>query len=179
MGIREILRELIVDSGIIFAEYEDGQYVCNLPETNSDYSFKLRHLPKDAFAIKCDSFPDTGDVFFRGKNDECKKADYALISESQRVIMFFELARSCGTKTENESIAQLKGATCIMDYCGHIAASFFDSPDIRNFDYRYYIVRYSKSVKRTLEILQKPGGWKPENAKKIGGTFVSFKYLQQ
>lgn len=178
MNTNEILRELIADSAIIPIENEKGQSICNLPEEASDYTLKMWHLPKDAFVVKCDRFPDTGDVFFRGKNMECKKADYVIISESKNVIMFFELARSSDTKTEKESIAQLKGASCIIEYCGHIAASFFDSPDIfSGLERRYYIVRYSKSAKRTFEQLQTAGSWKPEDARKIGGTFVSFESL--
>jgi len=167
-----------VDSVIIPVKHENGQYVCYLPEEDSDYVLKLWHLPKDAFIVKCDRFPTTSDIFFRGNNMECKRADYALISESKSVIMLFELARSSGTKTEKESIAQLKGARCVIEYCGHISASFFDSPDIfDNFHYRYYIVRYRKSTKRSFEALKKTGGWTADTPKKIGAAYASFEDL--
>lgn len=178
MGVTDILCELIVDSAMISIVEENGHYICHLTEPKSDYKLTLRHLPKDALIINCDKFPNTGKVFFRGDNMECKRADYALISESANIIMFFELKRSRSTGSTRECVAQLKGAECVMDYCRIIAASFFGSPDIfYGLRRRYYIVHYKTPTKRTFESQQKEGGHTPEVPRKIGSGFASFDWL--
>jgi len=45
VGISDILKKLFVDEVVIPLEMEQGQNICILPEKESDYEFKLRHLP--------------------------------------------------------------------------------------------------------------------------------------
>ena len=178
MSIPEALKALLVDAVLCPLTIEKGQNTCILQEYESDYQFKLRHLPKDALVIKCDKFPQLGDIFFKGDNMECKRADYALISESCGEIMIFELKRSRNSAGNKEIYAQLKGAKCIVEYCKSIVDSFFN--EINNgkgfygFAYKYYIVQYKTSVKRSFSNIEKPDNRTPENARRLGGSFASF-----
>ena len=174
MSVLNILRKLILDNVILVPE---KNYSCKLPEPDSDYAFEIRNLPEDALIIKCDSFPKTAG-FFKSNYMECKKADYALISESKKVIMFFELKRSNYT-THKENVAQLKGAKCVIDYCGLVAASFLDEHEIFDgFTDRYYIVIVNSSSKRSFKKrIKPPDNRKPDDARKIYGNTMPFRGL--
>ena len=177
MNTTDTLRALIADNAILPISQEHGKNICILSEPESNYEFKLRHLPMDSLIIKCDKFPNT-DVFFRSDNMECKRADYALVSESEKIIMFFELKRSTTSAKNVAIVAQLKGAACILEYCGLIAGSFLGVRDIfYKFDRRYYIVHRKSSVRRSFEEEKKLDNRTPENARKLGGPFTSFEYL--
>ena len=174
MNTTDILRELLVDDVIVPIENNR----CIMSEAGSDYTFSLNHLPKDSIIIKCDRFPNLGEKFFKGKNQECKRADYALISESKKVIMLFELKRSSKSSILKDNIAQLKGAKCVVAYCGLIVDSFFGKPKIFDgFVEKYYIIRYSPSEKREFAASETMDNTSPEKAKIIHGKFRSFEGL--
>jgi len=179
MSTTDTLRILISDNAVIPIVQCLGRNACVLKESEFNYKFTLRDIPADSFIIRFDKFPDTSDVFFKSKNMECRKADYALVSESEKVIMFFELKRSSRSYSSSKNpIAQLKGACCIMDYCEIIADSFLGvSKMFDEFTRRYYIIHCKSSSKRAFSVEDRVDNRVPENAMKYGGAFATFKWL--
>jgi len=178
MGAYNALLKILADKIVISLSLNHGKYCCKLQETESDYSFELWDVPKDAIIIKCDKFPNTGEVFFKGKENECKRADYALVSESDKTIMIFELKRSNGSTETKNITAQLKGATCILNYCASISSFFLDEHGIFDgFIYKYYKGIHNLSQKRAFGDTAKIDNTKPDTARIIPGKYSSYKWL--
>jgi len=178
MGADKALRKILVDRALVPLTQEYGNNICTLSETESNYTFAIRNVPNDALIIKCDRFPTTGDKFFRGKNQECKRADYVLISESEKVIMFFELKRSNKSASAKDITAQLKGAKCIMDYCASISSAFLEEHDIFDgYIYKYYKGAYKSPQKRPFGKDNKPDNSTPETARILPGDSAAFGWL--
>ncbi|MBF0179069.1 MAG: hypothetical protein HQM03_03465 [Magnetococcales bacterium] len=96
-----------------------------LIEKNS-YEITINNTPSDAIAIKTDSFP-APDKYFQNTKGECKRADFIIISETKKIILYIELK---GNKEENNHIIkQLKGALCVVAYCKEIGRQFWDKQD--------------------------------------------------
>ena len=177
MGANRALRTLLVDDVIVPLSNEHGKNHCYLVESEANYTLKVSHVPDDALVFKCDRFPNTGVVFFKGKNDECKCADYVLVSESEKVIMFFELKHSLKSVTFKKTIAQLKGAKCIMDYCASLSSSFLGEHDIFNgYAFKYYRGIQKSSRKRGFAN-NKPPNTSPETARTLPGRYSAFGWL--
>ena len=177
MGANNALRMLLVDDVVVPLRNEYGKNYCYLSESEADYTFRISYVPDDALVIRCDRFPNTGEVFFKGQNDECKRADYVLVSESKKVIMFFELKRSSDSAPLKKVIAQLKGAKCVMDYCASLSSSFLREHDIFvGYTYKYYKAVYTASRKRAFADT-KTSNTSPETARTLPGDYAAFDWL--
>jgi len=176
MNTKDTLQKLLHSNAIAPVVMDRGQHSVTLVEET--YNFTLRHIPNDSIVIKCDKFPNLcalGQEFFLNENGECKRADYALISESSNVIMFFELKKSKRSSKRADAILQLKGATCVVNYCGLIAAEFLNKPRIFDgFLYRYYIVHHDSLRKRSFREDRPIDNSTPHMPRIIGGAFMAF-----
>ena len=178
MGAGNALRSLISDNASVPLIISEGKCFCVLTEVESDYDFTVYNPPNDAIIIKCDKFPTTGNVFFKGKNKESKRADYVLVSESEKVLMFFELKRSKSSSSAKNVVAQLKGAKCIMDYCESISSSFLNENRIfLGFEHKYYKGYYTSPQKRSFERKEEPDNRTPETARILRGKDAQFSSL--
>ena len=177
MSAMNALKVLLVNHVMIDLAKEYGKSCCSLVEPEAGYCLTIRFVPEDAIVFKCDSFPNTGEVFFNGRSGECKRADYVLVSESEKVIMIFELQKS-NRKTAHEITAQLKGAKCIVDYCESISSEFLGMHDIFcGFTYRYYKSINTAPRKRAFGKEEKPANQTPETARIIPGSSIPFDFL--
>ena len=94
---------------------EPGQAGCKL---------KISGIPSDSIVIKADYFP-APDRIFKGYKSECKRADYAIITQKNDnyYVLYVELKSSTESPSEIEN--QLKGARCLIGYCAEIAEHFW------------------------------------------------------
>ena len=175
MGANRALRELLVNDAILQLTEKHGKMSCFLPEDKANYGFDLLGLPCDALIIKCDRFPTTKNVFFKSDNKECKRADFVLVSESEKVIMFFELKKSQKSAKATDIVAQLKGAKCVMDYCESLSSSFLDEHDI----FEGYTFRYYRGVitKKRAFADRSASNYTPETARTLSGSNTAFGWL--
>ena len=175
MSAVNALKKLLVDDVVVYPTKVGGNS-CILHEEEK-YSYKIRSVPNDSIAFKSDKFPNTKEVFFSGEKNECKRADYVLVSDSKRTVMIFELMQS-KIKTNEEVIAQLKGARCILDYCASISSAFLNEKDIfADYDYRYYKVVFGMSQKRSFSGWKKSDNSTPESRRILPGRDTNFKDL--
>jgi len=182
MRTKEILLELLIQEGVIISPDIDdnGIYSVTLKESK-DYEFRIDKVPENSFAIKCDMFPVLNEkkivTFFRGEKGECKRADYALICESEKRIMFFEITKS-SNKTVSEAILQLKGAKCIIDYCEIIAEMFWKEGKIfGGFQCTYYIIYLSMTPRHSFNRRNTTNSSDIDNPRQIVGSSAIFNAL--
>ena len=124
MSDKEILSELFCKSAMIPLENEHGKPIIKLQEVGVKGSVTyIRNIPSDAIVIKADDFP-APKTFFKGDKGECKRADFIIISEEQKVILYVEL--KAGEKDASHIVKQLKGAYCVVAYCKEIGKQFWN-----------------------------------------------------
>jgi len=123
MSDMEILSKLILESALIPLENEHGKQVIRLQEAGIKDSVSfIRNIPSDVIVIKADEFP-APKTFFKGDNGECKRADFIIISEEKKVILYVEM--KAGAKDASHIVKQLKGASCVISYCKEIGKQFW------------------------------------------------------
>jgi hypothetical protein len=136
MSDMEILSELIQESALVPHENEYGKPIIKLQGTGfKKYFSYIRNIPSDAIVIKADDFlaPKT---FFNGNKGECKRADFIIISEEMKVILYVEL--KAGEKNASHIVKQLKGASCLVSYCKEIGRQFWsESTFLDGYAHRY------------------------------------------
>jgi len=123
MSDMKIFSELILESALVPHENEYGKPVIKLEEAGVKNSVSfIRNIPSDAIVIKSDEFPAPM-AFFKGDKGECKRADFIIISEEKKVILYVEL--KAGAKDASHIVKQLKGASCVISYCKEIGKQFW------------------------------------------------------
>jgi len=132
-----------------------------------DSSATIRNIPADAMIIKVDAFV-APDGIFNGKNDECKRADYVIISEEKKCIVYIELKRTKGRCGHIKK--QLMGAQCFIKYCQEIGKSFWSERNfLSNYKSRFISIGHTSLAKRKTR-MERPEGKhdSPERVLKIG-----------
>ncbi len=99
MSDTEILDRLIREDARVPTETRHDRIVAELREDRADSCVTLRGLPSDAFVIMADRFPSP-DTVFKGEKGECKRADYVVISERKKCILYIEVKRTSDSWTE-------------------------------------------------------------------------------
>ncbi len=132
----EILSELILDSALVPHENEYGKPIIKLQETGVKGAISyIRNIPSDAIVIKADEFP-APKSFFKGNKGERKRADFIIISEEKKVILYVEL--KAGPKDSSYIVKQLKGASCVISYCKGIGKHFWnENTFLEGYAHRY------------------------------------------
>jgi hypothetical protein len=105
------------------------RYVILAESAQANSSIRICHLPDDAFVVNVDKFEGPNHVF-QCSVGECKRADFAIISESYRSILYIEL--KSGSCVKGEVIQQLMGARCFIRYCKEIVGLFWDNGNFMN-----------------------------------------------
>lgn len=148
----EILSELLLKSALISLENEYGKPIIKLQEEGVKGSVScIRNIPSDAIVIKADDFP-APKTFFKGNKGECKRADFIIISEEKKVILYVEL--KAGEKDAGHIIKQLKGASCVVAYVKEIGKKYWDQDTFLD-DYAHRFVGMVN-----LSISKKPSRYK-------------------
>lgn len=179
MSKLDIIRSLIKENATVDTIKEYSYHKCILDESESDYFVEILNIPDNAIIIKSDAFvsPNT---FFKGSKMECKRADYIIVvDDPEPQILFIELKRSGKSATNQEIIAQLKGAYCLLKYCENIVSEFWKENDIfSDFIMRYYVFYY-RSINKKMAFEKRAGkdNLTPENARKISERKIQFRRL--
>ncbi len=120
-----LIFELFKSHALVKLEEQNGRHRVSLSECNErDSSVTICNLPPDTVVVHVDTY-FSNDRLFNGTRGECKRADFALISEMKKCILFVELKRT--NDKEHDIIKQLKGAQCFMSYCQVIGKTFWNS----------------------------------------------------
>ena len=106
-------------------EYRGSSAKLSEPQAK-DHSVVIEGIPGDAVIIKADQFPPPR-RFLKGSKDERRRADYVIISESEKKIVYIELKMSLPYGERRESIVtnQLRGARCVVAYCQEMGRMFW------------------------------------------------------
>jgi len=136
MSDMKILSEMILESVLVPHENEYGKPVIKLQEAGVKDSVSfIRNIPSDSIVIKADEFP-APKTFFKGDKGECKRADFIIISEEKKVILYVEL--KAGAKDASPIVKQLRGASCLISYCKEIGREFWsESTFLDGYAHRY------------------------------------------
>jgi hypothetical protein len=145
----EILKQLIHTNAVTQLEQNYDRNCVVLREQQSDnYCLTIYNLPDDTIVIKADKFPSP-DTIFQGDKGECKRADYILISEEKKCIIFLEMKRARGS--QKEIVFQLKGAQCLMKYCQAVGISFWGKSDfLENYEPRFVAIYHTHIYKTKI-----------------------------
>jgi len=145
----DILSQMIKSTALVQLEEENDKRFVRLSEPQApDSCATIRHLPADTMVIKADKFP-APKAFFKGDKGECKRADFIIISEEKKVILYIEL--KAGAKVASHIVKQLKGASCLISYCKEIGRQFWnESTFLDGYAHRYIgMINLSVSKKPT------------------------------
>jgi hypothetical protein len=103
-----------------------GKYEVTLEEPlQPDSSVKICRLPGDTVIVNVDLFEGPNHVF-NCDTGICKRADYAIISESRRSVLYVEL--KSGSYGQCDVVKQLIGAKCFISYCREVVRQFWGNP---------------------------------------------------
>lgn len=118
---------------LVLKESGDGQ--------RGSYSIRLSNVPDDLVTIKADQFPSPKG-FFRNDKGECKRADYVLITEAKKWIIYIEM-KGGKVHSSKEVVQQLQGAECLLAYCQAVGRKFWQDPrflDIGRYRQRFVCI---------------------------------------
>ncbi len=150
----QILSEMIADAALetitprAYGQSEQNlKYVVDLREPKEpDSMVTIENMPEDALVIKADVF-HSPDSVFKGSKGECKRADYVIISETKKRIIYIEMKRT--SDEWNKIVKQLMGAQCFISYCQEIGRAFWEDRDfLCKYENRFINIRHTGSVKR-------------------------------
>ncbi len=152
MSDTTILKRLLKEASLV--ELEDhypGKKKVTLREPQADDSYlEVFNVPQDSIVIDLDrAFSNSN--FYIGSQGECKRADFIIISEYARKILFIELKKS--NEKLHYIIKQLKGALCAFEYTQSIVKHFFDENNfLDNYEKRFISVTRTTPGKRKTSI---------------------------
>jgi hypothetical protein len=128
MSDTEILRQLFKPRAQVEAITNSyGKQEVTLTEAlQPDSSVKICHIPNDAVIINVDKFEGPHHVF-NCDTGVCKRADYVIISESFRAILYVELKSA--SHRSSDIVKQLIGAKCFIAYCKEVVRLFWGESD--------------------------------------------------
>ncbi len=159
----EIFCQMFKGTALVPLIEEHSKYSVILNELQvTDSGVKISGVPEGLLAIKIDKFSPP-DRLFTGTNGECKRADFALIADNgkKKRILIIELKRIKAPRNHIEE--QLKGATCVIEYCKEIAKAFYNCNNpLSEFEIRYIsfghtsIAKKKTRIDRNLKIHDKP-----------------------
>jgi hypothetical protein len=133
----EILVEMLKNDATIAIETESDKRVVKLTESQINQHVKIYNIPENAIVIKADAFPSPNAIFANSKF-ECKRADFIIVVETEKVIIYIELKNSIKTKSQEFIIQQLQGAQCLMSYCQSIGEIFWKEKNfLKNYQHRF------------------------------------------
>ncbi len=169
----DILREMIKENAREDLQYDDqGKPLVILREREVKGSnITIEDLPADALVIKVDAFEQPASVF-KGKNGECSRADYAIISEMAKCVIYIEMKRK-KDKDGEKPIQQLKGAQCFITYCREVGRLFWGKENfLTSYKNRFIYIVHTGLSKRQARPDQKRRRYdapdNPNNPLRIG-----------
>lgn len=163
----EILSQMIKASARVPLEKRYKKLIVTLTEPPpADYSVIIGSMPDDAVVIKVDAFPSP-DAVFSGSKGECRRADYVIVSQSRKRILYIELKKN--KDSFKEVVQQLTGAKCFVSYCKAVGKSFWKERDfLEDYQHRFVSIgRISSSKNKMREDRTKGKHDSPKKAMRI------------
>ncbi|MBY0378710.1 MAG: hypothetical protein K2Q33_09145, partial [Gammaproteobacteria bacterium] len=165
-----IFTQLIKKDAIVPIQTDKhGKHYIQLHEPQcSDSIAIIRNAPSDAFIIKVDIFRSP-EAIFNGSKGECKRADYVIITAEKKRILYIEIKLNSGHNW-NETVQQLIGAQCFIQYCKEIVKSFWkENKFLTNYEERFIAISGTHLNKRSTRPKCEPLGNHniPQNALKV------------
>lgn len=119
------------------------------PQT-TDSKIIIRCVPPDTVVINLDnSF--SNQKLFQGNSGECKRADFLIISEEKKCVLFIEMKKT--SKGKGHIIKQLKGSLCAFEYCQAIAREFFQKNSfLDGYKKRFISINHTGMANRKTQI---------------------------
>ncbi len=147
MSDMKILSQLFKETALVKPQKKNDKLSVKLSEPQSPGSIATIHnLPWDAIIIKGDKFRSPDSVF-NGKRGECKRADFVIISEEKKCIIYIEMKRTKGGR--EKIVKQLMGAQCFVKYCTEIGKTFWKKNNfLRNYQSRFISIGRTGISKR-------------------------------
>ena len=159
----EILREMILSDALTYPLPMGKHHKLVLKEIGEhgqpSYSATLYHIPENTLAVKADKFP-TPSNFYKSSNGVTQRADFIVIIESKKIILFIELKyrkKGNGMRGLKGTITkQLKGSTCVLAHCKEVANQYFSGPNfLAGYQYKYIAMFIPSIDKQPLKPKQK------------------------
>ena len=151
MSDTTILKRLLQPNVLLpLAEHYESKKVTLIEHQAQDSWVEIHNIPHDAVVIDLDrAFYNQN--LFQGSSGECKRADYVVISELAKKVLFIEMKRSNAPALD--IVNQLKGALCAFEYCQVIVREFFQEADfLKNYQKRFISLRHTGGTKQKTEI---------------------------
>lgn len=166
----ELLKKLFQKNTISTIEQHYNSYQVVLKEAKEGYELKILNVPSDLMVINIDDNFNNNQIF-QGNDGECKRCDFVLISEAEKIVLFIELKKS-NNSTRVDKINQLKGGLCFIKYTQSIVEEFFNYPTfLKDYKFCYAIFDNIHAKKRPTKLLHdKLENTTPEKAVKISKT---------
>jgi len=167
MSDMEILSQMIKETALVKPGKNYDKFFVELSEPQApDSTATIKNLPSDIMVIKVDVFGSPDNVF-NGKNGECKRADYIILSAEKKCIIYIEMKRT--KDSWSEIVKQLLGAQCFMTYCREIGKGFWQQTEfLKDYNSRFISIGHTSIAKRRTRYTRKVKRHDtPENAMKI------------
>ena len=167
MPDNNILSQLFSKSSLVPLQGSVTKPRVTLTEPDAeDSTATISGLPADAFVIKVDDFTSPNKIF-QCSRGECKRADYVIISEQKKCILYIELKRTKDGRTK--IVQQLMGAKCFVKYCQQIGKEFWnDNSFLNGYSHRFVSIAHTSISKKSTRLKRKaPVNDTPEKAMKI------------
>lgn len=163
LPLKEELLRLLKPNMIVHHFDDNGVRSVRLKEDKEPKCFvDLTYIPDDALVIRADRFPAPSRVF-KEINKCCCRADFILISQSAKKVVFIEL--KCGKRYKKQHVeAQLRGAACVIEYCQSILHWFLGVSNTLS-EYERRFVCLVKEAKREPTAKKLEPNLKPEKAR--------------
>lgn len=153
MSDTSVLQRMLQPNVLIALEdHYESKKVILIENKAPDSLIEIHKIPADALVIDLDkAFSNQG--LFQGKSGECKRADYVIISEQEKRVLFIEMKRSNAPAVD--IINQLKGALCAFEYCQIIGREFFQEQNfLAHYQKRFISIRHTGGTKQKTEVEQ-------------------------
>lgn len=155
----DILREMLTDSMQVTVENNSyGKRQVTLIEDTPPvyYEVVINNIPEDAVVIKTETFLDPNkkgcDKIFKGSKGELKRADFAIVAETDndKFIVLIEMKSDTTTSKKSDVIKQFNGAQSFIRYCQSIGQLFWEVPNfLDNYKLRFVrIINKMESIRK-------------------------------
>lgn len=149
MSDRDLLAQILKPNAVIPLIKEYKYFKVELVESSApDSKLTIRGCPSDCLVINVDDYFDNSRVF-NGNSGVGKRADYILISEEEKKVLFIEMKKS--RSGGGDIIKQLKGSLCFFEYCKKILEHFLSSKAcFGDYELRFVSFKHTTLSKRKI-----------------------------
>lgn len=136
----EIFDALIKPSVRVPLTEQYGKFRAELVEPeHPECTWTIRNVPVGTIVFKADTLHSA--ALFNCDRGACKRADYVLVSERNGRTFVVHIELTTSSKTEKEFVEQLRGSTCLVEYCRAVGREFWRQGDfLRSCEHRYVAV---------------------------------------